>query len=266
MTITTSDSIRQVIAREFRGRKIIAVSNCEPFSHFRNGGKLDCAQPASGMISAIDPIMRVAGGTWIAQGSGDADREAVDRRSRVAVPPGHPAYTLRRVWLTPELKNDYYYGLANETIWPVCHLTFHRPRFREKWWNSYRRVNQIFAEAVLEEAAGGPAVVLIQDYHFALLSRILKQRNPNLRIAQFWHIPWPSPETIGILPWKSELLDGMLGNDLLAFHLPEHCENFLAVAAHSAQGTVSTSSGSTALDGHVTAVRPLPISIDFARH
>ncbi|MBZ5726689.1 MAG: trehalose-6-phosphate synthase [Acidobacteriia bacterium] len=262
----TRESIRQVIASKFAGRKIIAVSNREPYQHFRSNNRMDCAQPASGLITAVDPIMRASGGVWIAQGSGEADREAVDEWDHARVPPDEPAYTLRRVWLAPELSREYYYGLSNEAIWPVCHMVFRRPQFTERSWQSYRRVNEIFAEAVLQEAGGEAAVVLIQDYHFALLPRILKRHNPKLRVAQFWHIPWPDAGAVRILPWREELLQGLLGNDLLGFQLKEDCAHFFASVAQNARNALGASGGCAAADGHVTTVRAFPISIDFAEH
>jgi trehalose 6-phosphate synthase len=248
-----TQSIRRALRENFPGAKIIVVSNCEPFSHSRDGNRLTWSQPASGLVSALEPVLRASGGTWIASGDGEADRAAADMFGRVRVPPDAPAYTLRRVWLDYSLKRDYYQGAANESIWPACHLVFHRPRFSESCWHSYRRVNEIFADAVLQEAAGGPAVVLVQDYHFALLPRILKARRPDLIVGQFWHIPWPAPEHIRILPWRREVLLGMLGNDLLGFHLQEHCSGFLDAVGR--------------LGGRFrTAVRAFPIGIDFDAH
>ena len=262
----TGESIRRVIARSFPGRKVIAVSNREPYSHVSSDNGIRCEHAASGLVSAVDPIMRASGGVWVALGTGDADRATVDGRDHVRVPPDEPAYTVRRVWLTPELIRQYYCGFANEAIWPACHLAFHRPQFTEEWWESYRLVNEIFAEAVLEEAADEPAAVLIQDYHFALLPRILKRRNQALRVALFWHIPWPSPETLRILPWKCEMLHGLLGADVLGFHLPEHCAGFLAAASDYAQATIEDRTGSAIHSGHSVAVRAIPIGVDFARY
>ena len=224
----------------FRDLKFIAVSNREPYIHrFRNGG-IECIQPASGLTVALDPILRATGGTWVAHGSGDADRLTVDARDHVEVPAADPCYTLRRVWLDRETEDRYYYGLANEGLWPLCHIAFQRPVFRLKDWESYRRANEAFAEAVLEEAGGEPALVFIQDYHFGLLPRILKDRNPNLTIAQFWHIPWPNREVFRAFPWKEELLDGLLGNDLLGFHLQYHCANFLDTVDRGVEAMVDT--------------------------
>ena len=184
-------------------------------------------------------------------------------RDHVIVPPEDPAYTLRRVWLDKETEDRYYYGLSNEGLWPLCHIAFHRPIFRLRDWESYRRANQLFAEAVLEEADGKPALVFIQDYHFGLLPRMLKDRNPNLTIAQFWHIPWPNRETFRTFPWREELLDGLLGNDLLGFHLGYHCANFLETVDRSLEAMVDTEHCDVWRGGRMTQVRPFPISIDF---
>jgi trehalose 6-phosphate synthase len=262
----TRQGLHELLQRDFTGVKVIAVSNREPYIHRRNGSGIECIQPASGLTVALDPIMRATGGTWIAHGSGNADRASVDAHDRVAVPPAEPSYTLRRVWLDPELEERYYYGLSNEGLWPLCHIAFHRPIFRSSDWESYREANRIFADAVLEEADGEPAFVFIQDYHFALLPRMLKERNPNLTIAQFWHIPWPNRETFRTFPWKEELLDGLLGNDLLGFHLRYHCDNFLDTVDRGLEAMVDKERSDVWRNQKRTRVRAFPISIDFERH
>jgi alpha,alpha-trehalose-phosphate synthase [UDP-forming] len=260
----TTRSLRRLVAG--RDLRFIAVSNREPYIHRVHDGQVECITPASGLTVALDPILRATGGTWVAHGSGNADRVTVDRADHVAVPPDGPQYTLRRVWLDPETEERYYYGLSNEGLWPLCHIAFQRPVFRLRDWESYRHANQIFADAVLEEAAGGPALVFIQDYHFALLPRMLKARNPNLTIAQFWHIPWPNREVFRAFPWADELLDGMLGNDLLGFHLQYHCANFLDTVERNLEAMVDLEHRTIQRRGSVTRVRPFPISIDFDAH
>ena len=262
----TREILHESLQDQFQDLRFIAVSNREPYIHRREGNRIECIQPASGLTVALDPILRATGGTWVAHGGGDADRVTVDARDHVAVPEDDPCYTLRRVWLDEETEDRYYYGLANEGLWPLCHIAFQRPVFRLKDWESYRRANNLFADAVLEEAGDGPAVVFIQDYHFALLPRILKRRNPNLTIAQFWHIPWPNREVFRAFPWKEELLDGMLGNDLLGFHLPYHCSNFLSTVDRGLEAMVDTEGFRVFRQGGMTRVRPFPISIDFEAH
>lgn len=262
----TKENLKALVLDRLRGVKLIAVSNREPYIHVRDGRGVQCITPASGLATAIDPILRASGGVWVAHGSGNADRSVTDRHDRVKVPPEQPSYTLRRVWLSKEIEADYYYGLANQGLWPLCHIAFHRPRFARKEWLRYREANEIFADAVLDEAGAGPAFVFIQDYHFGLLPRMLKQRNPNLAVAQFWHIPWPNREAFRTFPWKEELLDGLLGNDLLGFHVPYHCSNFLETVDRTVEALVDTEHAQITKSGHVTAVRPFPISIDFAEH
>jgi trehalose 6-phosphate synthase len=218
------------------------------------------------MASALDPIMRACGGVWVAHGSGNADRKTVDAWDHVAVPPENPEYTLRRVWLTKEQEARYYYGLANSGLWPLCHNTFTRPRYDLRDWNVYREVNRLFADAILEEAGDRPTFLFIQDYHFALLPRMLKDASPNLIIAHFWHIPWPHRDTFDTFPWKEELLDGMLGNDLLGFHLRSHCQNFLETVDRCLEARVDQERSEITRGGKSTLVRPFPISIDFDRH
>jgi trehalose-6-phosphate synthase len=261
----TAERLHDLIDSRLKGWKIIVVSNREPFMHRRKGESIECVTTAGGLTTALRPILAASGGTWIAHGSGDADRETADDRGCIQVPPDHPAYTLRRVWLTPEQEKGYYYGLANEGLWPLCHITFNRPAFRLEDWERYREVNRIFADAVLEEAGDAPTFVFIQDYHFCLLPRMLKDAGrKNMVVAQFWHIPWPNRETFRIFPWAEEMLHGLTGNDLLGFHIRYHCQNFLDTAARHIESRVDREHWSVTRGGRDTMVRPFPISIDFA--
>ena len=262
----TREYIQQLAKDRLSGYNLIVVSNREPYIHRRSNGEIECIRPASGMATALDPVMEACGGVWVAHGSGDADREVADWNDRVQVPPLDPRYTLRRVWLTPEQEQGYYYGLANSGIWPLCHIAFTRPIFQPGDWQAYREVNQLFAEAVLQEAGDKPTFVFIQDYHFGLLPRMLKQRNPNIVVAQFWHIPWPNREIFRVVPWKEELLEGMLANDLLCFHLRHHCHNFLQTVDQTLEALVNLEQSEITRGSRTTLVRDFPISIDFEEH
>ncbi len=263
----TRERLHEFCENRLSGRKLIVVSNREPYIHQHGPDGIECMNPASGMATALHPVLAATGGTWIAHGSGSADREVVDEMNRVAVPPDEPQYLLRRVWLTQEQEEGFYYGLSNEGLWPLCHITFNRPVFRPEDWEQYRKANEIFAEAVLEEAGDEPALIFIQDYHFALLPRILKQRGKgNLVIAHFWHIPWPNKEVFRAFPWGEELLDGLLGNDLLGFHIRLHCQNFRDTVDRSIEAWVNPDLSKITRGGSDTLIRPFPISIDFAGH
>lgn len=261
-----SQRLHHLIESRLDGRKFIVVSNREPFIHrWRADGTLECIRPASGMATALHPIMMASGGTWIAHGAGNADREVVDANDCVMVPPEHPGYKLRRVWLDSELERGFYYGLSNEGLWPLCHITFTRPEFRPDDWCAYKEANRLFAEAVLREVADGRALVFVQDYHFCLLPRMLRDMSGGRIVcAHFWHIPWPNREVFRAFPWGQELLDGLLGNDLLGFHIHYHCHNFLDTVDRSIEARVDTDRSEITRGGHVTRVRPFPISIDFA--
>ena len=249
-----------------RGFKLIVVSNREPYIHEHRNGEINCIKPASGLTTAIDPVMRASGGVWIANGSGTADRNAVDTKHHIRVPPKDSAYNLRRVFLSTEIEKGYYSGLANQAIWPLCHIAYRRPTFRRRDWENYGLANELFAEAVLEEANGYPAFVFIQDYHFGLLPRILKRADPTLTVAQFWHIPWPPNEVFRTFPWKRELLEGLLGNDLIGFQLPCHCANFLEAVHCTLKAETDSDGLHVRMKEHDTAVRAFPISIDFEEH
>ena len=265
--VWTQEALHSLILDKLSGYRLILVSNREPYIHHYAGGHLQCDRPASGMAAALDPIMRACGGTWIAHGSGDADRFTVDDRDRVQVPPDDPSYTLRRVWLNKEQEQGYYYGLSNSCLWPLCHIVYTRPEFNARDWARYREVNEIFAQAVLDEAGDEPTFVFIQDYHFALLPRMLRDANRgNLIIAQFWHIPWPNHEVFRTFPWAEEMLDGLLGNDLLGFHLRYDCQNFLETVDRLLETRVDQVGFEVTRGGKTTQVRPFPISIDFDSH
>lgn len=259
---------RERLAADVRARlgagRLFVVSNREPYMHVRRGRSVEVVVPPSGLVTALEPVACACKGTWIAHGSGAADREAADRHGRLAVPPDDPCYMLRRVWLTKEEDEGYYYGFSNEGLWPLCHIAHTRPIFRDSDWKQYQAVNQKFADAVLEEIRGiDKPVVLVQDYHFALLPRLIKQKRPDARVALFWHIPWPNPETFGICPWQRELLDGLLGADLIGFHLQAHCNNFLETADRVVESRIDWEHFSVQRRGHVTIAQPFPISVDI---
>jgi trehalose 6-phosphate synthase len=259
----TKARLIEVAQNRLDGAKLIVVANREPYIHVFAEDGIRCMKPASGVTTALDPIMKVCGGTWVAHGSGEADRQTTDEQGRVRVPPDDPSYTLRRVWLSKEEEQGYYYGFANEAIWPLCHAAYHRPHFDPKDWEQYQRVNKKFADAVVAEAGDKPAVVFIQDYHFALLPRLLRERRRDLVIVQFWHIPWPNREVFRICPWQNEILDGLLGNDLLSFHVQQHCNNFLDTVNRGLEACVDMERFGITRGGHTTTIRPQPISVDM---
>jgi len=259
--------LQDFVASHLAGRKFIVVGHREPFVHRRSGGQVECLRPASGMAAALHPILAATGGTWVARGSGDADQAMADEHGRLRVPPGSPQYTLRRVWLTPEDKQGFYDGLCNEALWPLCHITFTRPVFRQEDWDSYQRVNAQFAQAVLEEAGDEPALVFIQDYHFGLLPAMLRElAGERFLLGHFWHIPWPNPETFRAFPWREELLEGLLGNDLLGFQIRHHCHNFLDTVERATEKEVNHEQFEIRQRAGATSVRAFPISIDFQAH
>ncbi|MEO7362726.1 MAG: trehalose-6-phosphate synthase [Gemmatimonadaceae bacterium] len=261
--VWTPDALRSLLHTELRDQEVIVVSNREPYLHVRDGNDIEVRRPASGVVTALEPIMRACSGTWIAHGSGSADRDVVDRHSRISVPPEAPAYQLRRVWLSEEEEAGYYYGFSNEGLWPLCHIAHVRPTFRTSDFEMYKRVNQRFAEAVVKEAKTSDPIVLVQDYHFALLPRMIRDLLPNATIVTFWHIPWPNPESFAICPWREELLDGLLGSSILGFHTQFHCNNFVDTVDRIVEARVDRETFSVSYKGAPTMVKRYPISIEW---
>jgi trehalose-6-phosphate synthase len=263
-SLWTADRLAAHVRTRLGDGRLFVVSNREPYVHMRRGNAVEVMVPPSGVVTAIEPILQACDGTWIAHGSGDADLETVDEHDRLRVPPDDPHYSLRRVWLNKEEEEGYYYGLANEGIWPLCHIAHTRPIFRAEDWKYYQAVNQKFADALLEEMKDvEKPIVLVQDYHFALLPRLIKEKRPEARVAIFWHIPWPNPEAFEISPWRVELVDGLLGADLIGFHIQSHCNNFLHTVDRVVESRVDWEHFSVRRLDHLTLVRPFPISVDF---
>jgi trehalose 6-phosphate synthase len=257
----TRDRLRAHTLEILDGAQLVVVSNREPYMHKRLPGEVRVITPASGLVTALDPVLRACGGLWIAHGAGDADRETADAHGRVVVPPGEGRYTLRRVWLSSEEEEGYYYGLSNEGFWPLCHATHERPIFRKSDWEDYKTVNERFARAVLDEIGASRAAVLVQDYHLALVPRLLKNHRPDLAVSLFWHIPWPNPESFRICPWKAEILQGMLGADIIGFHVQYHCNNFLDTVDRMLEVRTDWERFGVWQQGRMTHVRPFPISV-----
>ena len=263
-SLWTPERLKEHVRQRLQGRSLTVVSNREPYMHTRKGKEIVVTEPASGLVTALDPILRACGGTWVAHGAGDADMEVVDAQNKLMVPLNDPLFTLKRVWMTKEEEEGYYFGFSNEGLWPLCHIAHTRPTFRPGDWADYRTVNARFAESVLEELEGTEEpLVLIQDYHFALLPALIKQVRPDARVAIFWHIPWPNPEAFRICPWQQELLDGLLGADLIGFHTQYHCNNFLETVDRALESRIDWDRFAVNRHGHTTLVKPFPISIAF---
>jgi len=266
-SLWTAERLRVSLRNKLQDKPVFVVSNREPCMHVHNEKDhgIGYLVPASGLVTALEPVLIACDGTWIAHGSGNADREVVDTHDHLRVPPDHPSYTLRRVWLTAAEEKGYYEGFSNEGLWPLCHIAHTRPTFRPEDWLRYQQVNRRFADAVLEEMEGTDSPILLaQDYHFALLPRMVKEARPDARVAIFWHIPWPNPEVFAICPWQRDLLDGLLGADLIGFQVQSHCNNFLETVDRGVEALTEWDRFAVNRQGHITRVRPYPISVAFS--
>lgn len=259
----TPQRLRTDVQKYFGESRVCVISNREPYVHNRKGDQIEILLPASGLVTAVEPIVRACSGLWIAHGSGSADRDTADRSGKLLVPPGDPEYILKRVWLSREEEKGYYYGFSNEGLWPLCHIAHTRPQFESEDWAHYRAVNERFAEAFLNEPLDQKSIVLIQDYHFALLPEMIRRKKRDATLSLFWHIPWPNPEAFGICPWRKEILTGMLHSDLIGFHTQFHCNNFLDTVDRFLEARVDREQFSVTIQGHVCYIKPFPISIQW---
>lgn len=260
----TEQRLKVLVKDVLKDRTIFMVSNREPYIHTKNGRTVSYYIPASGMVTAIEPIMQACGGLWIAQGSGDADKLTVDKNDKLQVPPDEPKYTLKRIWLTEKEETGYYFGFSNEGLWPLCHIAYTRPTFRKEDWEQYKKVNGKFAQTILSEIKDQEKpIILIQDFHLALVPRMIKNSRPDASVGIFWHIPWPNPESFSICPWKREIIDGMLGTDLLGFHTQLHCNNFIETVSKELESLIDFEQFTITRNEHISYVKPFPISIAF---
>jgi trehalose 6-phosphate synthase len=255
--------LRAALKQHLRGERVVVLANREPYIHDSTDGTIRVLHPASGLVTALEPVMRACSGTWVAHGSGSADRDTSDANGRIKVPPGEESYLLRRVWLSEEEERGYYYGFSNEGLWPLCHVADARPVFRSEDWAHYVQVNQRFADAVCEEVDSDDPIVLVQDYHFALAPRMIRSRLPHATILTFWHIPWPNAERLGICPWRGELLSGLLGSSIVGFHTQQHCNNFIDSVDGFLESRIDRETNAVVQGVRRTLVRPYPISIEW---
>lgn len=254
------------LVREKLGDSLFVVaSNREPYIHVRDGEEEKCIRPASGMAVSLDSVMKASGGVWVAHGSGNADRDFVDESDGLMVPPEDGEYRLRRVWMNRSEEEGYYDIIANEMFWPLCHTVYVRPVFDEEAWRKYKRINERFADAILEEIGDREAFVWFQDYHLSLAPMYLKKKRPDVVTAHFWHIPWPQNETFRACPWKKDILKGLLANDLVGFHTRYHCNNFLETVDRNMEAKTDRAEYSISYKGHKTLIKPFPISVDYEK-
>ena len=260
------ERLRSTLRQYLQGERIVILANREPYMHQKVDGGIRVVHPASGLVTALEPVMRACSGVWVAHGAGNADRETVDANDHVQVPPGEESYSLRRVWLSDEEENGYYYGFSNEGLWPLCHVAHERPTFRAEDYDHYVRVNRKFADAVCDEVDSEDPIVLIQDYHFALAPKMIRERLPRATIITFWHIPWPNAERFGICPWREELIAGLLGSSIVGFHTQQHCNNFIDSVDAFMESRIDRETNAVVQGTRRTLVRPYPISIEWPVH
>jgi trehalose 6-phosphate synthase len=259
----SKESLIEMIGEKLKGYKFIVASNREPYIHEYKGREIKCIKAIGGLTLALDSVMEAVGGLWVAHGSGDADKEVVDENDCIRIPPDRPAYTLKRIWLTKEEEDGYYYGYANQALWPLSHIVYEKPIFLAKHWQMYKRVNQYFAEAILKEVGDDKAFVWLQDYHLALVAKYIKEKRPDITVSIFWHIPWPNPEAFRICPQKKEILEGLLSCDLLGFHINYHCINFMNTIDFELEAKSNYPENSVTYKEHKTFIKPFPISVDI---
>jgi len=260
----TKHQLQETISSKMSDYLLVTVSNRQPFGHVRKEGKIICQRQPGGLVTALNPVMQAANGIWIAGGSGIYDRQTVDKNNKVAVPPDNPSYTLRRIFLSKEDMDSYYYGYCNEGLWPLSHIAYTRPLFAAADWASYEKANRVFADTILEEVGDRKAFVWVQDFHLTLVAKYLKEANrPNIITSLFWHIPWPNSEIFRTCPQKKEILEGLLAYDLLGFQIRYHCDNFFATVDLELESRIDRERHSVNYQNHETLVRAFPISVDF---
>jgi trehalose 6-phosphate synthase len=260
----TPERLKAALEQHLQGERIVIVANREPYIHERaSDGTIRVQRPASGLVTALEPVMRACSGVWVAHGSGSADRDTADSNGRVRVPPGEESYVVRRIWLSEAEETGYYYGISNEGLWPLCHIAHTRPVFRASDWGHYHAINRRFADAVCEEVDTDDPIILVQDYHLAFAPRMIRERLPRATIITFWHIPWPNAERFGICPYRNELIEGLLGSSIIGFHTQQHCNNYLDAVDMYVESRIDREHNAVIQRARRTLVRAYPISIEW---
>ena len=260
----TSERLKEFIKAYLKNRPIFIVSNQEPYIHQKIKNEIKYSIVPSGLNTAVNAVMEACGGVWIAHGGGDADRETADENGKLKVPPNDPRYTLKRIWLL-EKEFGGHYRFSVEAMYPLCLMTYTRPIFRKADWLMYKYVNKKFAQALLAELRGvEQPIVLIQDYHFALLPEMIKASRPDAQVGLFWHVPWPSPEAFSVCPWRKEILQGMFGADIVGFNTQQFCNNFISTAGKEVESLIDLETFSITREDHTTHIKSFPISIAFS--
>jgi trehalose 6-phosphate synthase len=259
------DKVRpQALRSEIPPPQIIVLANREPYRHdYDNSGRLRVTRSSSGVVNAVEPLLLEHSGVWVAEGVGFADREAAWDRDGLDVPADDARYRLRRVWLEPEERDGYYCGFSNSGLWPLCHRTAVEPTFFASDFQTYETVNRRFAAAVAEEALEAAPVVLVQDYHFALAPQLIRRHLPASRIAMFWHIPWPRPETFAMCPWGRALVDGLLGSSVIGFQTAADRSQFLTTVEQLLQLRVDRYTNTVQYQHRSISLRVFPASIEW---
>jgi trehalose 6-phosphate synthase len=247
------------------GDRLVLLSNREPYVHERTKRGIKFKMPIGGLVSALDPVMRSCKGIWVAWGSGSADRDVVDPNNRIKVPQEDPSYLLKRVWLTKKEVSNYYYGFCNRVLWPISHLFLEKAVFKGEYWQAYRKVNKKFTKAAVEEIRTEDNV-WVHDFHLALVPQLLREERDDIKIAHFWHIPFPPCEIFSSIPWRREILEGLMGCDLIGFHTQFYVNNFLNTVRREFSLEISREEGIIYKDGRVVKVKPFPIGIDYERY
>ena len=261
----TAERLRSLARARFGDESIVVVANRQPFRHERSAdGSVIVHRSTGGLVAALEPVVQACGGVWVAHGAGDADRAVVDSRGRVQSSEAN-GYRLRRVWLERRETQGYYDGFANEGLWPLCHRVHVQPVFRSHDFAMYRLVNQRFADAVIDELGTDAPIVLVQDYHLALLPRLIKSRSRRSTIVTFWHVPFPGPRDFAICPWGQVLLEGLLGSTIVGFQTPNDCRNFVDTVDSQVPGVIHDGETIIHAAGR-TLVRAYPASIEWPNH
>ncbi len=261
--MTTSDELIKFVKKVLKGKQLVVAIQSEPYVHVKTPKGIKLQKGAGGAHVLLDGVLKQVGGLMVAVGRGTGDQQMSDAKGRIRVPPDTKTYTLKRIFLKKKELDGFYYGFANQTLWPLCHAVFIKPIFHTSWWEEYKQVNQKFADAILEEIKDDNAFIWVNDYHFALLPKMLQEKHPKLSVGVFWHIPWPTHEIFRICPWRKEILEGLLGADFIGFHRGYHVDNFVECARRELGVIVDNEPKSIIWNDNHTKLANLPAGIDY---
>jgi alpha,alpha-trehalose-phosphate synthase [UDP-forming] len=245
----------------FASHRLVVVSNRLPYNPVRTSKGIRYVKGSGGLVTALDPVLRLCNGLWIGWDGGTGP-PMKEKRVTVSESDDEGSYQLRFVNLTEKEISHYYYSFSNRILWPLFHNFIGLSHFNSAHWKTYFKTNAYFAGEILEEANPSD-IIWVQDYHLCLVPNFIRYQHPELKPYFFLHTPFPPYDTFRVLPWRRPILEGLLGSEKIGFHVKNYADNFLDCVEKILNIPVDRERGIIGIERREVKVSWHPISIDY---